>query len=309
MAHHAASPPPKATHQGRGRCGWRISLGMREKCANADVAIAAVAAQQHGVVTIAQLEAAGLDKSAVLRRVRGGRLHRVHQGVYAVGHVGLGRAGRFMAAVLAGGDGAVLSHGSAAVLWGLLAPSKVEGPDHISLPSTSGRRRRRGIVVHRTKLAPGDLTRRACIPVTNPSRTILDLRRTLEPKLVRQALREAQHRRYRLDPSLRGDRTRSDLEAEFRAFVRRYRLPPAEINVRIGRFTVDFLWRACRLAVETDSYEYHHGGRLRGRPRTRPRAPPPRPRRPALHGSPARTRTRRDRRRDPRPPRLVELRR
>jgi very-short-patch-repair endonuclease len=77
--------------------------------------------------------------------------------------------------------------------------------------------------------------------------------------LVRQATREAQHRRYKLDPRIRAARTRSDLEDDFRAFVRRQRLPPAEINVRVGRFTVDFLWRAARLVVETDSYEYHHG--------------------------------------------------
>ena len=162
-----------------------------------------------------------------------------------------------MAAVLACGAGAVLSHASAAVLWSLLRP--VDGPVHVSLPSPNGRRRRAGIVVHRTTFAPSELTRRSDISVTTPSRTILDIRRTLEPKLVRQATREAQHRRYKLDPRIRAARTRSDLEDDFRAFVRRQRLPPAEINVRVGRFTVDFLWRAARLVVETDSYEYHHG--------------------------------------------------
>jgi len=230
-----------------------------DKCAKADVAVAVIAGQQHGVVTIAQLRAAGLGRHAVDFRVERGWLHRVHHGVYAVGHPPVSREGRYMAAVLALGSGAVLSHASAAALWGLLPPKKAEGPVHVSLPSPNGRRRRSGIRVHRTTFAPGELTRRADIPVTNPSRTILDIRGTLEPKLVRQALGEAQHRRYRLDPRLEAERARSDLELDFRKFVRRHRLPPAEINVSVGRFTVDFLWRSHRLVVETDSYEYHHG--------------------------------------------------
>lgn len=162
-----------------------------------------------------------------------------------------------MAAVLACGEGAVLSHTSAAALWGLLRP--IGGPVHVSSPSLNGRRRRAGIRIHRTRFAPGELTRRADIPVTTPNRTILDLRRSAEQGLVRRATRQAQHARYKLDHRLRADRTRSDLEGDFRAFVRRNRLPPAEINVRVGGFTVDFLWRPHRLVVETDSYEYHHG--------------------------------------------------
>lgn len=216
-----------------------------------------IASRQHGVVTFRQLVAAGIDKSAVARRVRQGRLHRVHRGVYAVGHSGLSREGRYLAAVLACGDGAVLSHVSAAALWGLLRP--IDGPIHISIPSPNGRRRRSGIVIHRTSFAPSELTRRAGIPVTTPSRTILDLRRALDPKLVRRAIREAQHRRYRLDPRLGADRTRSGLERGFLVLCRRHRIPPPEVNVPVGRLTVDFLWRARHLVVETDGYEYHHG--------------------------------------------------
>ncbi|MGD9736100.1 MAG: endonuclease domain-containing protein [Solirubrobacterales bacterium] len=178
-----------------------------------------------------------------------------------MGHPPTSRGGRYMAALLALGDEAVLSHISAAVLWGLVPPNRDDDVVHVSLPSPNGRRRRPGIRIHRTTFAPGDLTRRARIPVTSPNRTLLDLRadRTLEPKLVRQAIRQAQHRRLRLDPRLNADRSRSDLEKDFRAFVRRHRLPPAEINGPVGPFAVDFLWRAHRLAVETDSYEYHHG--------------------------------------------------
>ncbi|HEY2716089.1 MAG TPA: DUF559 domain-containing protein [Solirubrobacterales bacterium] len=231
---------------------------MSDFRANAEAALVALAAAQHGVVAVGQLRALGFSKHAVAARVRAKRLHRVHQGVYAVGHPGLSREGRYMAAVLACGAGAVLSHGSAAALWGLLRPEDDE-PVHVSLPSASGRRRRAGIAIHRTALAPSDLTRRAGIPVTTPSRTILDLRRTHEPHLVRRATRQAQLARYRLDPRIRADRTRSDLERDFHAFVRRHRLPPAEINVRVGRFTVDFLWRSRRLVVETDGYQYHQG--------------------------------------------------
>src|SRR5688572_30248045 len=93
---------------------------MREESANGDAAVAVIAGRQRGVVTFRQLVEAGVDKSAIARRLRAGRLHRVHRGVYAVGHAGLSRGGRYVAAVLALGDGAVLSHVSAAVLWGLV---------------------------------------------------------------------------------------------------------------------------------------------------------------------------------------------
>jgi very-short-patch-repair endonuclease len=218
-----------------------------------------IAARQHGVVTAAQLRGTGLGRHAIELRVRSGRLHRIHQGIYAVGHPGLSRGGRYMAAVLALGTGAVLSHVSAAVLWGLVPARKDDERVHVSLPSPNGRRRRDGIAIHRTTFAPGDLSRRFEIPVTTPSRTLLDARRTLDPRLFRQALGQAQHRRLRLDPRLKADRTRSDLEKDFRAFVRRHRLPPAEINAPIGKYDVDFLWRSRSLVVETDSYEYHHG--------------------------------------------------
>ncbi|HEX5989967.1 MAG TPA: type IV toxin-antitoxin system AbiEi family antitoxin domain-containing protein, partial [Solirubrobacterales bacterium] len=105
------------------------------------------------MVTAKQLAHVGLGRSAISERVRSGRLHRIHHGVYAVGHRGLSLHGRFMAAVFACGEGAVLSHASAAVLWKLLYP--LEGPVHVSVPSTSGRKRRRGIHLHRCpSLAP-----------------------------------------------------------------------------------------------------------------------------------------------------------
>ncbi len=166
-----------------------------------------------------------------------------------------------MAAVLSLGDGAVLSHTSAAVLWALLKP--MSGPTHISLPSQNGRASRAGIRVHRLRsLPPSSRTKRLGIPVTTVPRTIADLIATgLEPRLLRRAIREAEHRRHRLSPRAhaltRG--TRSDLELDFLVFLEARRLPLPEVNVQIGRYEVDFLWRKAKLAVETDDYIYHHG--------------------------------------------------
>ncbi|HWN72852.1 MAG TPA: type IV toxin-antitoxin system AbiEi family antitoxin domain-containing protein, partial [Solirubrobacterales bacterium] len=99
---------------------------MVGKSTTVDVAIGRIARAQHGIVTTKQLVAAGLTRAAISKRVQAGRLYRVHQGIYAVGHDGLNNEARWMAAVLACGPDAVLSHGSAAVHWELLRP--LEGP-------------------------------------------------------------------------------------------------------------------------------------------------------------------------------------
>ena len=99
-------------------------------------------------MTTGQLVEAGLETSAISKRVRRGRLHRIHHGVYAVGHEGLSEEARWMAAVLACGLHAVLSHGAAAVHWGLLRP--LDGPIDVTIPSDNGRKRRRGIRIHRS---------------------------------------------------------------------------------------------------------------------------------------------------------------
>lgn len=113
---------------------------MHEESARPDVAVAKIAARQHGVVSFAQLNWAGLDKDAIARRIAGGRLHRVHRGVYAVGHKGLSNEGTWMAAVLACGEGAALSHRSAAELWRMLPPAG--GVPNVTVPTYAGRRRR-----------------------------------------------------------------------------------------------------------------------------------------------------------------------
>jgi very-short-patch-repair endonuclease len=252
---------------------------MPNKGDTTDSAIAEIADRQHGVITAKQLAAVGLGRAAISERARAGRIHRIHQGVYAVGHCRLSLHGRFMAAVLACAPGAVLSHVSAVVLWELLKP--IDGPVHISVPTTSGRRKQRGIHLHRSPSLkpPADpspspsylqqeggrgrrvlTTHRHNIPVTTVARTLEDLQRTsfLAPHLVRRATRQAELKGYRLE-HLTTDRTRSDLETLFLGIVRRHGLPHPEVNVKLGRWEVDFLWRSHNLVVETDFWAYHRG--------------------------------------------------
>jgi hypothetical protein len=164
---------------------------------------------------------------------------------------------RFMAAVLACGEGAVLSHGSAAVLWGFLKP--LDGPVHVTSPSTSGKAQRAGIVLHRSPSLrrKGETRVRDRIPVTAPRRTIEDLPSVLPLYLVRRAKRQAEFLGHEL--GLSTDRSRSDLETDFLSFCRRHGLPLPEVNVKVGRWEVDFLWPDQKLAVETDFFDYHRG--------------------------------------------------
>jgi hypothetical protein len=231
---------------------------MREKCAQADALLARLAAGQHGVVASRQLLKVGIDADAVWRRLKKGRLHPIHQGVYAVGHPGVSQEGRWMAAVLACGAEAALSHASAAALWGLLRVRS--GPIDVSTPRRSGRQRRPGIRLHRlVSLAPAELTQRRGIPVTKPARTVTDLRGAVPPEQLRRAIRQAELAGYPLAPDVPSDRTRSDLERDFLGLCRRHGIPSPEVNVKVGGWTVDFLWRAERVAVETDFYGYHRG--------------------------------------------------
>jgi very-short-patch-repair endonuclease len=163
-----------------------------------------------------------------------------------------------MAAVLVCGEGAVLSHGSAAVLWGLLRP--ISGPVDVSVPTRAGRSRRHGIRVHRrTSLRAEQLGEHLGIPVTTPAQTIADLEGVLPDRLVRRATRQAEIAGFELGRKIETDRTRSDLERDFLGLCRRHGLPPPEVNVKVGRWTVDFLWRTSSLVAETDGYRYHRG--------------------------------------------------
>lgn len=249
-----------------------------------DARIARLAAAQHGVVALDQLRALGVGVGAVNTRVRAGRLHRLHRGVFAVGHSRLSREGRWLAAVLALGDGAVLSHASAGALWDL-RPSSAAAI-HVTVPTPGGRRSRRGIVVHRSgALHPRDVARRHGIPVTSVARTLLDLATTLadgpltravERALVlrlfdlarlteaidRNPARRGAGRLARVVASLRDEPalTRSELEGQMLDLCAASGLVSPEINALLAGCEVDFLWRNERLVVETDGHE-HHGTR------------------------------------------------
>jgi very-short-patch-repair endonuclease len=159
--------------------------------------------------------------------------------------------------VLACGESAVLSHRSAAELWGLLPAG--DGPVHVCVPTSAGRRQRPGLRLHRAPALTSDATtRRKSIAVTTPARTLRDLPRVAPPAVVRRATRQAEFLGLDLG-AIETDRTRSDLERAFLRLCRHHRLPPPEVNVRIGPFTVDFLWRPHKLVVETDGYAAHRG--------------------------------------------------
>ena len=251
---------------------------MGGKVARPDLWIAEIAKEQYGVVSIDQLRRIGLSEKAIARRMAGGLLHRVHRGVYAVGHSALAPEGRCLAAVLALGGGprgggsvlehwgAAVSHRSALSLWGLLSDSQAH--TDVIVGGYGGRARRDGMRVHRSlTLASGDVTLHRGIPVTTPARTIADLREaisarrsgTISGRELRKAIRQANVLGLPIGPRDAKVRTRSDLEGNFLRLCHHHRLPPPEVNVRIGPYLVDFLWRERWFVVETDSYLYHRG--------------------------------------------------
>jgi predicted transcriptional regulator of viral defense system len=156
-----------------------------------DATIAAVAGRQYGVITTAQLRAAGLNDSGVSKRVTAGRLHPLYRGVYAVGHSKLSQEAQWMAAVLAAGEGAVLSHAAAAKHWNIWR-GKAKGID-ITVPGQ--RRSRQGFTIHRARtLDKRDTTTRQGIPITTVPRTLVDLTTTLTAYQLANVIHEAAFR-------------------------------------------------------------------------------------------------------------------
>ncbi len=253
---------------------------MRQKSVTLPIGVrlAGLAARRHGVVSRAQLRALGLDDAAIGRRVRDGRLHRVHRGVYAAGHSELTTHGRFMAAVLFGGPCTALSHQAAAVLWGLPKP---RGPRiDVTVPPSGGRCRRRLVVIHRSPLEPYEMTIREAITVTTPARTLLDLAGVLTQRQLERSIDEAEFLGLDLSGLLprRGRRgsaslrtileghdagstwTRSQLEERMLALCRASDLPRPHVNREVRGLEVDFHWPEQRLIVEIDDWS-SHGGR------------------------------------------------
>jgi very-short-patch-repair endonuclease len=252
-----------------------------------------LAARQHGIVTRRQLLALGYSARSVEHRVARGRLVPVSLGVYAVGWPALNQKRRWMAAVLAGGEGAGLSHRSAAKLWEI-------GREEGGRIDVSVRRRcelrRRGIRFHgRPSLRAEDILRRDDIPTTSPSQTLLDLATELDPVPLERAVNDADKRglidpealretlvRYRGQPGVRSLRhlldklffqlSDSDLEIYFRRIVRAAKLPMPLSKQRVNNFEVDFFWPELGLIVETDGLRYHRTPSAQTRDARRDRA-------------------------------------
>jgi very-short-patch-repair endonuclease len=236
-----------------------------------DLVIAAFADAQYGVVSRVQLIKAGLSADAVDRRVKARRLRRLHQGVYAVGHRRLIVEGRWMAAVLASGSDAVLSHKSAATAWDL--GRWVGGAIEVSVPTRAGRKKRDGIRLHRSAtLTARDVAEVRGVPVTSVERTIIDLSRTIKGRRLEHVIDLAdQSRRVDFDDLRAANSaslqavlrtydpapTDSELEEAFLQLCDDHDIPRPETRAQIEGYRVDFLWRGERLVVEVDGYRYH----------------------------------------------------
>ena len=246
-----------------------------------DRRIAALAGRRKGLVRHDQLGLLGLSDHAIEKRLQRGRLIVVRRGVYAVGHAHLTAEARWLAAVWAFGSTAVLSHSSAAALWGI-RPSSSPIID-VTVPSRTGRAGRQGIRLHRvTRLAQDETAGRDEIPVTAWARTVLDLAAVVPPRSVELALERSEQLRLfdlnQLDKSLIANSgrpgcavlravldearlgetlTRTKLEEAMFRLCRKSGLPRPEVNAEIGTYTADFLWREERLVAETDGWATH----------------------------------------------------
>jgi len=261
-----------------------LHRGQSSNTPSLDAALAELATGQHGLTRLAQLLALGLDRRAVSRLVRAGRLHRIHRGVYAVGHVALSREGEWLAAVFASGAGAALCARSAAELWGV--SRKRVAHAEIVVPR---QRRPQGsiqLLVSRT-LAPRDIVLRHGIPVTHVARMLVDLTDTQTPFQLANVIYEAAFWKRFSVPATRaamaranGRRnlavleralvlnaggsagTRSDLEDAFLRIVEANGLPEPLVNTLTLDVEPDFRWPERRLVVEVDG-----PGHLRARAR------------------------------------------
>ena len=253
-------------------------MGVKRKAGDPDRAIARLAGPQHGEIARWQLVECGLERGGIATRVQAGRLHVLHRGVYAVGHCAIGRKGRSMAAVLAGGPGAALSHHAAATLW-KLRPHRTGSTD-VTVPRQ--RRSGRAVRFHHTRLPPDEITVLDGIPVTTVPRTLFDLAGALDPRQVERALNEADYLRLTDRLSLRdlleryprragaptvrsalagrevgATLTRSELEERFLHLLEGAGLPRPMVNSVILGLEVDCAWTERRLIVELDGHAAH----------------------------------------------------
>lgn len=243
-----------------------------------DRRIWALVKRQHGVIAYRQLREFGLGRSSIRWRVNCGRLHPIRRGVYAVGRPEVSLYGRWMAALLACGPGGVLSHGSAAALWGF--GSEPRGLIEVSLPQEK-RCRQPGIRAHRrATLRPAEVTHHEGVPVTTPTRTLIDQAIRLPPARLERAVNEADklervradalyaalddHRgepgvgplRRLLDP-LHFRPSDSELERAMRPLAKSAGLPVPRTKAWVNEYEVDFFWPELGIVVEADGLRYH----------------------------------------------------
>ena len=248
-----------------------------------DPVVAELAERQHGVVSTAQLHAAGVAQGGVEWRVRHGRLHRIHRGVYAFGHSRLTPRGRMWAAVpaCAGVDAALLSHRTAAAAWDL-SPMPSGKLDVTTLRRSTSTTKLRVHEAHTLDPLDDVVRQPDGLPVTNVARTLIDLAAELTAHQLERVCHRAEilrrldaahverllaARRSRGARNLRAalttlvpaapDITRSELEERFLALVAEAGLPRPEVNAVVAGYEVDFLWRRQRLVVETDGAATH----------------------------------------------------
>lgn len=248
--------------------------------AELDKALAALAARQHGVVHLDQLRALGFTRGQIAVRIKAGRLHRLHRGVYAVGHVALRREAHYVAAVLAAGEGAVLSHGTAAAWWGIRPWAN--GRIHVAVPSGNGRGRHRGVVLHRSAaLRPDEITTHEGLAITTVARTLLDYTgsaprhladRAVELALSRHLVGAEVHDVIAAHPNAPKKRTLLELlayhgdnphwrQSDFEAYIvdlcRIHGIPMPQTNVPVLGDVVDAYWPEYEVVAEPDGMTFH----------------------------------------------------
>lgn len=240
-----------------------------------DRRIAALARRQRGYITRPQVMTLGLTEKAIRHRIHTGRLIRVYSGVYAVGHLPTLPQDRAYGALLACGPTAVLSHGTAACVWGIW--TRWEIPFEVTAAS---RRTRGGIRVHRAKLDRRDVITQIGLRVTTAARTVFDIAPRLTERALRRAIADLRRPGHlhihqladllerlprspgarRVRPLIdvpRGNPTRSDLEDRYFAFAQRWGLPRPETNVWVAGREVDIWYPRERVIVELDGWHFH----------------------------------------------------
>lgn len=243
------------------------------------------------MVSRAQLLGIGLSENAIESRIRTGRIYRLHRGVYAVGHWALTRSSHLLAAALAVGDDAAISHATAADVWGIRPSSS----RRIEVTAPRALKKRQGMLLHRLPLPSDEVVVRAGIPVTSVHRTLIDVACSLRDRDIDRAMEQAAV--LRLDdalplvalfdryPTRRGTAklaraverlnprfTRRELERRFLEATRKAGLPLPQTNSWVCGYEVDVYWPSHGLVVELDSHQFHLTPQAFERDRERDRA-------------------------------------